>query len=67
MIPPMQAYVQHLNMIHGDVEEVVINVEIDDKDLRGDRLCKCLVSLGIKLDFHACTLIAFMECVAEFS
>lgn len=31
MIPPMQAYVQHLNMIHGDVEEVVINVEIDDK------------------------------------
>lgn len=31
MIPPMQAYDQHLNMILGDVEEVVTTVEIDDE------------------------------------
>lgn len=60
MIPPMQAYDQHLNMILGDVE--------------GDRSCKYLsllhvssVSSGIKLDFQVCTLVAFIECVAKFS
>ena len=31
MIPPMQAYDQHLNMILGDVEEVVTTVEVDDE------------------------------------
>lgn len=28
---PLQAYDQHLNMILGDVEEIVTTVEIDDE------------------------------------
>lgn len=31
MLPPIQAYDQHLNMILGDVEETVTTVEIDDE------------------------------------
>ncbi len=31
MVIVLQAYDQHLNMILGDVEEVVTSVEIDDE------------------------------------
>ena len=42
----MQAYDQHLNMILGDVEEIVTTVEIDDETyeeiVRVCMLCSCL-------------------------
>lgn len=44
-----QAYDQHLNMILGDVEEIITTVEIDDETYDGIikvRRASCLASVG---------------------
>lgn len=41
---PFQAYDQHLNMILGDVEEIVTTVEIDDETYE-EIVRVCFISL----------------------
>lgn len=47
---PFQAYDQHLNMILGDVEEIVTTVEIDDETYE-EIVRVCFISLTFSFLF----------------
>lgn len=47
----LQAYDQHLNMILGDVEEIVTTVEIDDETYEE------IVRVSYVLQFFTCSLL----------
>lgn len=48
---PFQAYDQHLNMILGDVEEIVTTIEIDDETYE-EIVRVCLIFLYLLLVFE---------------
>lgn len=50
----LQAYDQHLNMILGDVEEIVTSVEIDDETYE-EIVRVCLKSHSVVLSLYICT------------
>lgn len=47
----LQAYDQHLNMILGDVEEIVTTVEIDDETYE-EIVRVCLISSSFPVNFE---------------